>query len=86
MFVEPAMDFELSGSMLELGWGRFERPTPCAQGGFRLSTNAAYCQLLLFQADAMSLLNTDGILSNSEAFTSYIFIYTVSEIAGGMSF
>jgi hypothetical protein len=34
-------------SMVEAG--RFERPTPCAQDGFRTAANRACFQLLLFQ-------------------------------------
>jgi hypothetical protein len=39
-----------------VGAGRFERPTPCAQGGFRQPSKTAYFQLLSFQADVASLL------------------------------
>jgi hypothetical protein len=39
-----------------VGAGRFERPTPCAQGGFRPSSRAPCLQMLTFQADAGILL------------------------------
>jgi len=32
-----------------VGAGRFERPTPCAQGGFRPRAKVPYFQQLLFQ-------------------------------------
>ena len=39
-----------------VGAGRFERPTPCAQGRFRHSPKIACFLILTFQADAASLL------------------------------
>jgi hypothetical protein len=42
--------------ILLVGAGRFERPTPCAQGGFRHGLEMACFQLLRFQRDAASLL------------------------------
>jgi hypothetical protein len=39
-----------------VGAGRFERPTPCAQGSFRHRSETACFQLLPFQADGASLL------------------------------
>src|SRR5579863_6008518 len=39
-----------------VGAGRFERPTPCAQDGFRSPANSACFQLLAFQAVAAILL------------------------------
>ena len=42
--------------ILLVGAGRFERPTPCAQGRFRQTSKTAYFQLLSFQADVSSLL------------------------------
>jgi len=41
-----------------VGAGRFERPTPCAQGSFRSIDKVPYFQRALFQSDAGSLLNT----------------------------
>jgi hypothetical protein len=38
------------------GAGRFERPTPCAQGSFRPNAKNAYFQSLIFQAFAGDLL------------------------------
>jgi hypothetical protein len=44
-------------SLILLVWaGRFERPTPCAQGGFRRQYRIVRFQLLPLQADAASLL------------------------------
>src|ERR1035441_4793107 len=39
-----------------VGAGRFERPTPCAQGSFRPPKKMPYSQLLTFQADGATLL------------------------------
>ena len=39
-----------------VGAGRFERPTPCAQGSFRHSWKVPYFQLLTFQADTVLVL------------------------------
>src|ERR1017187_597482 len=39
-----------------VGAGRFERPTPCAQGSFRPQSKMPYFQLLTFQADGANLL------------------------------
>jgi hypothetical protein len=39
-----------------VGAGRFERPTPCAQVGFRRGLKVGYFQCLLFQTDAADLL------------------------------
>src|ERR1017187_8213902 len=39
-----------------VGAGRFERPTPCAQGSFWPSSKMPYSQLLTFQADGANLL------------------------------
>jgi hypothetical protein len=39
-----------------VGAGRFERPTPCAQGSFRHTLEMACFQVLGFQEDAASLL------------------------------
>src|ERR1035438_485993 len=39
-----------------VGAGRFERPTPCAQGSFRSPKKMPYSQLLTFQADGATLL------------------------------
>jgi len=39
-----------------VGAGRFERPTPCAQGSFRPQPKMPYFQLLTFQADGATLL------------------------------
>jgi|SRR5579862_3506001 len=39
-----------------VGAGRFERPTPCAQGGYGGFEQLSYFQRLLLQADAISLL------------------------------
>ena len=41
-----------------VGAGRFERPTPCAQGGLRPSRETAYFQHILIQQDVRSLLNS----------------------------
>src|SRR5262249_38951657 len=38
--------------------GRFEPPTPCAQGGFKLQEKNACIQLFRFQADAVSILRS----------------------------
>jgi hypothetical protein len=54
-----------------VGAGRFERPTPCAQGRFRGPTKSACFQLLLFQTDAAKPAEADGSLLNPEAPTSY---------------
>jgi hypothetical protein len=40
-----------------VGAGRFERPTPCAHGGFRPQAEVPYFQLLLFHSDGAALLN-----------------------------
>ena len=40
-----------------VGAGRFERPTPCAQGRFRPVLETAHFLALTFQADAETLLN-----------------------------
>jgi hypothetical protein len=42
--------------ILLVGAGRFERPTPCAQGGGRHHAETASFQDLLLQADGHSLL------------------------------
>jgi hypothetical protein len=42
--------------ILLVGAGRFERPTPCAQGSFRGYSEMACFQLLLFQGDAANVL------------------------------
>src|ERR1017187_8557302 len=42
--------------ILLVGAGRFERPTPCAQGGFRPRAEKPYFQLLRLQQDGASLL------------------------------
>jgi hypothetical protein len=42
--------------ILLVGAGRFERPTPCAQGGVRYIQKAPCFQLLMFQADTGILL------------------------------
>ena len=42
--------------ILMVGAGRFERPTPCAQGSCRHSSETAYFQALRFQVDAACLL------------------------------
>ena len=42
--------------ILLVGAGRFERPTPCAQGRFRPFAETACFLMLRFQADAASLL------------------------------
>lgn len=39
-----------------VGAGRFELPTPCAQGSFRPQPKMYYFQLLTFQADGATLL------------------------------
>jgi hypothetical protein len=39
-----------------VGAGRFERPTPCAQGSFQYSAEMACFQAFLFQADGATLL------------------------------
>ena len=38
--------------ILLVGAGRFERPTPCAQGGMRDDSKMACFQVLRFQANA----------------------------------
>jgi len=42
---------KMSCMLLEdlVGAGRFERPTPCAQDGFRHSAKIVYFQRILFQ-------------------------------------
>ena len=40
-----------------VGAGRFERPTPCAQGSFRDRLETVYFQYLLFQVDTANSLN-----------------------------
>ena len=42
--------------ILLVGAGRFERPTPCAQGSFRPFFETACFLMLTFQADVASLL------------------------------
>jgi hypothetical protein len=39
-----------------VGAGRFERPTPCAQGSFQYPAEVACFQGFLFQADGANLL------------------------------
>jgi hypothetical protein len=47
--------FEINSGLV--GAGRFERPTPCAQGGLRPAEKVVYFQRILFQADGAILLN-----------------------------
>src|SRR5262249_54486410 len=51
-----AMGFGCTLPQSAFGAGRFERPTPCAQGGFRPLSEMPYFQHVLFQRDAGSLL------------------------------
>ena len=57
-----------------VGAGRFERPTPCAQGRFQRTGKIAHFQRLLFQAEAANLWNPVEPFG-LEAVGSYIFIY-----------
>ena len=45
--------------ILMVGAGRFERPTPCAQGGFRHSSEMACFLVLGFQAVMVMLLQLE---------------------------
>ena len=42
--------------ILLVGAGRFERPTPCAQGGLSEAAKMAYFQSILFQLDSHASL------------------------------
>ena len=44
-----------------VGAGRFERPTPCAQGSLSSPRKTLYFQRNLFQSDAGNLLNAVGL-------------------------
>jgi hypothetical protein len=53
-----------------VGAGRFERPTPCAQGGFRPRAEIPCFQVLTFQSDTAALLksvDSGGIRRESAA-------------------
>ena len=52
----PIDDLFLKSAGGLVGAGRFERPTPCAQGGFGLRAEMPCFQVLTFQAVAGILL------------------------------
>jgi hypothetical protein len=47
-----------------VGAGRFERPTPCAQGRFRPRVEIDYFLMLTFQADTAGVLRLEEARGN----------------------
>src|SRR5579862_5823031 len=69
-----------------VGAGRFERPTPCAQGGFRLPCKIAHFQRLLFQVDEAGLLRSVECYGSSWLSAATISSTTTnSELAAGFN-
>jgi hypothetical protein len=71
----PPPVFEESLKIL-VGAGRFERPTPCAQGGLQRTPETAYFQFLTFQAVAEKPVELCCFLLSPEAFDSYKIDYS----------